>query len=50
MHDAVVCLELAFSLIDVSAIPEPGSVIRMNLLKEVFAVGQPSVGSKPRTR
>src|SRR6266481_6127157 len=41
MHDAVVCLELCL-LADrrLGQFPEPGSVIRMNLLKEVFAVGQ----------
>src|SRR5260221_14492804 len=41
MHDAVVCLELCL-LADrrLGKFPEPGSVIRMNLLKEVFALGQ----------
>src|SRR5260370_23050 len=41
MHDAVVCLELCL-LADrrLGQFPEPGSVIRMNLLKEVFAVGR----------
>src|SRR5258707_1717299 len=41
MHDAVVRLELCL-LADrrLGQFPEPGSVIRMNLLKEVFAVGQ----------
>src|SRR5260370_8974739 len=41
MHDAVVCLELCL-LADrrLGQFPEPGSVIRMNLLKEVFAMGQ----------
>src|SRR5258708_26257442 len=41
MHDAVVCLELCL-LADrrLGQFPESGSVIRMNLLKEVFALGQ----------
>src|SRR5258708_2533548 len=41
VHDAVVCLELCL-LADrrLGQFPEPGSVIRMNLLKEVFALGQ----------
>src|SRR5260370_13386168 len=41
MHDAVVCLELCL-LSDrrLGQFPEHGSVIRMNLLKEVFAVVQ----------
>src|SRR5258708_23459376 len=41
VHDAVVCLELCL-LADrrLGQFPEPGSVIRMNPLKEVFALGQ----------
>src|SRR5258705_11751345 len=41
VHDAVVCLELCL-LADrrLGQFPESGSVIRMNLLKEVFALGQ----------
>src|SRR6266853_1037318 len=41
MHDAVVCLEL-YLLADrrLGKFPEPGSVIRMNPLKELFALGQ----------
>src|SRR5712675_1648243 len=43
MHDAVVCLELyLLAYRRLGYFPEPGSVIRMNLLKEVFALGQAS--------